>query len=85
MSIVTLPLAAGVHDHQTDRPPALPAWVGSPLSLVAPTLLPVRVPVAPLSTCAFAKASLAGAPEVVTVSVAAEVVALPALLVNTAR
>ncbi len=61
VSIVTDPPAVGVQAYQTEAPPALPAWAGSPVSLVAFTLVAVMVPVAPVRTWALAKASLAGA------------------------
>ena len=35
VSIVTGPLCVGVQRYQTDRPPAIPAWSGSPSSRVA--------------------------------------------------
>src|SRR4051812_43552488 len=38
----------------------MPAWSGSPLSLVAFTLVPLTVALAPLMVCALAKLSLAG-------------------------
>ena len=86
VSIVTEPPTAGVQAYQIDPPPALPAWLGSPVCLVAPVLVAVMVPELPVITWALANASLGGTPPVaVTVSVAAFVVAAPALLVNTAR
>src|SRR4029079_1809904 len=50
-----------VHWNQTDRGPVPPAWSGSPVSLVAPTLVPDTLPTVPLMTCALVKLSLAGA------------------------
>src|SRR6185503_2079215 len=47
--------------YQIECPPALPAWLGSPLSLVALALPPVTLPELPLSAWALAKASFAGA------------------------
>src|SRR5215218_3512889 len=58
--MVVVPLACGVHLYHTDFPPALPAWLGSPASLVAFTLVPVAVAFAPVSVCELANASLAG-------------------------
>ena len=37
---VTVPSTGGVNCHQTDGPPLLPAWAGSPVCLVAPLLVP---------------------------------------------
>src|SRR6266404_692437 len=59
--MVTLPAAGAVHDHQTDLPPTLPAWFGSPVSLVAPTLEPLSVAEEPLAAVALAKLSFTGA------------------------
>jgi len=53
--IVTEPDADGVHCHQTEAPPVLPAWFGSPDSFVAPTLEPVVEPDAPDSVIALVK------------------------------
>ena len=33
--IVTVPMSGAFHDHQTEAPPVLPAWLGSPVSFVA--------------------------------------------------
>ena len=44
--------------NQTDLPPALPAWAGSPASLVAAKLLESALPELPVSTSALAKLSL---------------------------
>src|SRR5204863_236519 len=63
VSMVAWPLPGAVQDHQTEWPPALPAWLGSPVSLVAPTLVPVCVEVLPLIVMALAKLSLAGPDE----------------------
>jgi len=41
------PLRGAVQRYQTEAPPALPAWLGSPLSLVAPILVPLVEPLAP--------------------------------------
>src|SRR3954468_7786823 len=60
VSTVTVPLEGAVQVNQTDAPPALPAWSGSPASLVAPALEPDALPEAPLSAWPEAKASFAG-------------------------
>src|SRR2546423_4068382 len=60
VSIVAVPLAGAVQRYQIECPPALPTWLGSPASLVAPTLVPVRLPLEPLRSWAAAKLSLAG-------------------------
>ncbi len=65
---VTWPAAVGVIFHQTDAPPPLPAWRGSPVSFVADALLPLVVPEAEVSAIALEKALLAG-PDVPTVCV----------------
>jgi hypothetical protein len=61
VSMVTEPAEGAVQRYQIDAPPALPAWLGSPDSLVAPAFEPVAVPLAPETTCALAKLSFAGA------------------------
>ena len=58
--IVTLPAEGAVHVHQTDLPPALPAWLGSPVSLVAPTFEPVSVAEDPVMAVPLAQLSSAG-------------------------
>src|SRR3989442_921759 len=58
--MVTGELAGASHRYHTECPPALPAWLGSPLSFVAPELVPVTVPLLPLIDWALAKASFAG-------------------------
>src|SRR5207249_310274 len=40
---VTLLLFGAVQFHQTDLPPVLPAWLGSPVCLVASTLFATKV------------------------------------------
>ena len=60
VSMVTEPLAGAVHRNHTDPPPGSPAWLGSPDCLVAPTLVPVSVPLGPLNTEAVAKVSFGG-------------------------
>jgi hypothetical protein len=52
------PEAGACQLYQTDLPPTLPAWFGSPGSFVAPTLVPLTIPLLPERTCAAAKASL---------------------------
>ena len=59
--IVTGPSASGAQRYQTDAPPASPAWLGSPASLVAPWLVPASViGRAPESSLELAKSSFAG-------------------------
>ena len=57
---VYAPSAGAVHAYQTDSPTATPKRFGSPASAVAPTLLPLVEPLAPLIAKALAKLSLAG-------------------------
>ena len=57
MSTVTVPLFGAVHLNQIDFPPALPAWLGSPVSFVALTVVPVAVPASPVMEVAPAKLS----------------------------
>ena len=45
--IVAWPDAGAVQLYQTDLPPALPAWSGSPVSFVAFTFVPLTVPLVP--------------------------------------
>jgi hypothetical protein len=66
--IVTLPLDGAVHDHHTDLPPELPAWFGSPDSLVAQLLAPLTVDDEPLIDTLLAKLSFAGGCGIVTVT-----------------
>src|SRR4051794_15376432 len=61
---LTVTLEAGVHEYQTEAPPALPAWFGSPASLFASLLLrpnSSRGRLAPM-VVALAKLSFAGGP-----------------------
>ncbi len=58
MSIAIVPALGAVQEYQIDAPPAFPAWFGSPVSLVAPTLEPMAVPARPESGGAEAKASV---------------------------
>src|SRR5262245_8972217 len=58
VSMVVEPMAGAVQTHQTEWPPVLPAWFGSPASLLASILVPVKVAVLPLMYVAFAKLSL---------------------------
>src|SRR4051812_35258951 len=76
-----MPLTLGFHFHQIDAPPLLPAWFGSPVSFVAPVLVPNTVPPPTSTVAAVAKSSFVGAgaidvwyaprPKVATVSVSA--------------
>jgi hypothetical protein len=45
---VAVPELGAVHAYQIEAPPAFPAWLGSPVSFVAPTFDPVAVPLAPV-------------------------------------
>ena len=56
----SLPVAGAVHRHQTDLPPLLLAWFGSPVSLVAPAFVPLVEGAGPVRTMALAKLSLGG-------------------------
>ncbi len=60
VSIVTGAADCAVQRYHTDAPPELPAWLGSPASLLAPTFEPFAVPVAPASVWALANMSSAG-------------------------
>jgi hypothetical protein len=60
VSMVTAPEPGAVHDHHTEAPPADPAWLGSPISFVAPTLEPLNEPPTPDIVTASAKSSFAG-------------------------
>src|SRR4051812_15615846 len=70
VSKVAVPVAGATHLYQADPPPMFPAWLGSPASLVASTLVPLRLPVAGSSTAAAEKLSLLGvvAPDALTTS-----------------
>src|SRR5688500_6110840 len=57
---IARPLAGAVQRYQIERPPAFPAWVGSPDSFDAAIVRPVKRPSTPLNAWAFANASLAG-------------------------
>src|SRR2546423_499077 len=57
VSKVATPSAGGCQLYQTECPPG-PPWFGSPGSRVAAALLPVTWPLAPLSACGVANASL---------------------------
>jgi hypothetical protein len=54
-----LPFAGGVYEYQIEF--LEPALLGSPLSWVAPTVVPISVPPAPTSTSADAKLSFGAA------------------------
>src|SRR5437879_2588573 len=58
---VRYPDSGGVIFHQTDVPPGLPAWFGSPSSRVASMFEPVTLPCRIVISCASAKLSFAGA------------------------
>lgn len=63
--------------HHTERMAALPAWAGSPDSLVAPELLTVAVKLVPVAVIRLAKLSLAGAAVMATGSPKAKAVKIP--------
>ena len=58
---VAVPLDDAVQLNHTDAPPELPAIAGSSVSFVAPTFVPVIVPLAPERAIALAKSSFPGA------------------------
>ena len=60
VSKVTLPESGAVQQYQIECPPTLPAWFGSPVSLVAARLLPVTEPLEPPVNSQTAKLSLLG-------------------------
>src|SRR5438876_8919996 len=60
VSNTTLPTNGDVQRYQTEAPPALPAWFGSPASFVARTSVPFVVPCEPLMTVAELKLSFVG-------------------------
>ena len=62
VSMVVRPATDGVHRHQTEWPPLLPPWSGSPVCFVAPTVDPVAVTLPAASVAAAAKLSFAGTP-----------------------
>src|SRR5829696_8598344 len=55
-----VPVEGAVHVYQTLRVAATPPWAGSPVSRVALTVVPVRVPLAPLAVTGAPKPSFAG-------------------------
>ena len=63
--IVTFPAEGAVQDHQTDLPPLLPAWLGSPASLVAPEFTPASAAEDPPIAFPLEQRSLAGPVDVV--------------------
>ena len=62
VSSANVPALRGVKEYQTDFPPALPAWFGSPDSLVALVLDPFRPSGLSLMGTDDPKASLTGGP-----------------------
>src|SRR5947209_18852545 len=60
VEILTASLMGEVQVNQPEEPPELPAISGAPGSLVAPALLPVTTPAAPVRVWPAAKLSLAG-------------------------
>ena len=82
VSRMTVPLVGAVQVHQAERPPGLPAWLGSPACFVAPRFVPKTVLLRPVKIAALAKLSLVGAANIV--SKAFELVTAPkALVTNT--
>jgi len=70
---VTSPDSGAVQVHQTDsRRPDAPAWLGSPGSPVAPTLVPVVLAESPFKMILLAKLSFTGG--IFSFSVSLEVV-----------
>ena len=72
---VVQPEAGAVHVHQTDWPPATPAWFGSPGSFDAEMFVPRRVTLVPVMTMRLAKLSFTGGG--VSASVSVKVPELP--------
>jgi hypothetical protein len=62
LGLAGVPEAGAVHCHQTDLPPLLLAWLGSPVSFVALRFQPVLWPASPVKDEALTKLSLLGAP-----------------------
>src|SRR5437899_3038165 len=58
--MVRSPFVGAVQLHQTEPPPGLPAWSGSPGSLVASSFDPMTVTLVPVRVIRSAKLSLAG-------------------------
>src|SRR5687768_2703797 len=58
---VTAMFDGAVQRYQTERPPVSPAWLGSPDSLLAHIVVPVRLPGTAEIIWAFENGSLAGA------------------------
>src|SRR5450756_580596 len=61
VEMVTRPDAGAVHEYQTELPPGLSRWSGSPDSLVAPAFEAGVETWVPESLMRFTKSSLAGA------------------------
>src|ERR1043165_954512 len=55
------PLLGAVQRYQTDLPPLLPAWFGSPASLLALAVFAETITAVPVNIIALAKLSLLGA------------------------
>jgi hypothetical protein len=53
VSSVSVPLLPVPIENQSETPPALPAWFGSPGSFVAPASTPLSVPLPPESVRRF--------------------------------
>src|SRR4051812_11143200 len=64
VSIVTGPARGACQRSHSECPPALPAWFGSPASLLAPVLSMSKLPLDPRSAIALANPSFSGTPGV---------------------
>lgn len=60
VSRLTCPVEGAVHFHQIELPPALPAWFGSPISLVASRFVPLVLPELPVIEKRLVNRSFAG-------------------------
>src|SRR5439155_14607440 len=65
VSIVIVPERGAFHRSHSEWPPPLPAWFGSPGSLLAPVLFVSKPPLAVRSGIESANASFSGTPGVV--------------------
>lgn len=60
VSRLTCPFDGAVHFHQIELPPLLPAWLGSPVSLLARRLVPLVLPEVPVIEKRLMNRSFAG-------------------------
>jgi len=74
---INAPLTGGVQSSHTDLPPGLPAWFGSPTSLVAPTLLPTPRRTVSVMFAREAKSLASGNGSTVTCNVATSLFTAP--------